>query len=106
MDKSEYIEKMKHLLEDAITYKPLNMDPTNKQKNKLVNILRRIKTGSGMEDTTYRMMYPTGGSSPKLYRQPKIHKNKTPPEVHCLKQRLCDVWANQRAPKNSQTPDW
>ena len=56
MDRSEYIDKMKNLLEDIITYRPLNMDPANKQKNKLINILRRIKTESGMEDTNYRMI--------------------------------------------------
>ena len=75
MDKSEYIKKMKNLPEDTITYRPLNMDSTNKQKNKLINILRRIKAESGMEDTIYRKMYPTGANSPRLYGLPKIHKN-------------------------------
>ena len=75
MDKSDFIKKMKELLEDTNTYKPLNMDPTNKQKNKLINILRRIKTKSGIEETTYRKMYPTRSSSPKPYGCPKIHKN-------------------------------
>ena len=71
MDKSDYIKKTKELLEDTSTYRPLNMDPTNKQKSKLINILRRIKTDSGIEDTTYRKMYPAGASSPKLYGFPR-----------------------------------
>ena len=75
MDKSDYIKKMKELLEDTSTYRPLNMDPINKQKGKLINILRRIKTESKIEDTTYRKMYPIGTSSPKLYGLPKIDKN-------------------------------
>ena len=74
MDRSDYIKKIKELLEDTSTYRPLNMDPTNKQKSKLLNILRRIKTESGIEDTAYRKMYLTGASSPKLYGLPKIHK--------------------------------
>ena len=78
MDRIEYIRKMKELLNDTITYRPLNMDLTNKQKNKLINILKRIKTESGMEDTTYRKMYPAGASSPKLYGLPKIHKKNNP----------------------------
>ena len=49
-----------------------------KQKNKLINILRRIQTEAGLEDTTYRRMYPTGTSSPKLYWLPKIHKKNNP----------------------------
>ena len=39
MDRSDYIKKMKKLLEDMNTYRPLNLDPSNKQKNKLINIL-------------------------------------------------------------------
>ena len=51
---------MKQLLEDTITYRTLNVDPTEKkQKNKLFNILRSIQTESGMDDTTYRKIYPT-----------------------------------------------
>ena len=54
------------------------MHPTNKQKSKLITILRRIKAESRLEDTIYKRMYPTGASSPKLYRLPKLHKeNKT-----------------------------
>ena len=75
MNRSEYIRNMKELLEDTITYRPLNIDPTNKQKNKLINILQRIKTESGIEDTIYKKIYPTGASSPKIYGLPKIHKN-------------------------------
>ena len=78
MDKSDYIKKMKELLEDTITYRLLKMDPTNKQRSKLINILRRIKTESGIEDTTYRKMHPTGVSSPKLYGLPKTHKKNNP----------------------------
>ena len=78
MDRSEYIKKMNNLPEDTITYRPLHMDPTNKQMNKLINILGRIQTESGMEDTTYRKMYPAGASSPKLYGLPTIHKKNNP----------------------------
>ena len=34
MDKNDYIKKMRELLEDTNTYRPLNMDPTIKQKKK------------------------------------------------------------------------
>ena len=70
--------KIRELLEDTHTYRPVNMDPTIKQKNKLINIIRRIKTEAGIEDTTYREMYPTGASSPKLYGLAKIHKKNNP----------------------------
>ena len=54
------------------------MDPTNKQKNRLINILRRIKSEGRLEESTYKKMYPTGTSSPKLYGLPKIHKKEIP----------------------------
>ena len=44
MDKKDYTQKMKELLDDNNTYRPLKMDPTNRQKNRLINILRSIKT--------------------------------------------------------------
>ena len=74
MDRSDYTKKMKELLEDNNTYRPLKMDPTNKLKSRLITILRRIKAESRLEDTIYKKMYPTGVSSPKLYGLPKIHK--------------------------------
>ena len=78
MDKNDYIRKMKELLDDSNMFKPLNTDPTMKQKNKLINILRRIKTEAKLEDAIYRRMYPTVASSPKLYGLPKIHKKNNP----------------------------
>ena len=66
IDKKDYIQKMNQLLEDKNTYRPLKMDPTNKQKNTLINILRRIKSEGRLEEYTYKKIYPTGASSPKL----------------------------------------
>ena len=69
---------MQQLLEDKNTHRPLKMDPTNKQRNRLINILRSIKSEGRPEDHTYKNMYPTGVSSPKLYGLPKIHKKNIP----------------------------
>ena len=74
INRSDYTRKMKELLDDNKTYRPLKMDPTNEQKNKLVTILRRIKTEARLEDSIYKGMYPTGGSPPKLSGLPKNHK--------------------------------
>ena len=66
MDKKEYFQKMNQLLEDKNIYRLLKMDPTNKHKNRLINILRRIKSEGRLEEGFYKKMYPTGASSPKL----------------------------------------
>ena len=91
MDKKEYIKKIKELLDDTNTYMPLKTGPTMKQKNKLINILRRIKVEAKLEDTTYRRMYPTGAGSPKLYGLPKIYKKNTPARPIVSTETLCHM---------------
>ena len=71
MDKQEYIKKANILLEDTNTYRPIPTDPTNKNKAKLINILKNIKAESGMSQNTYKKMYSTGAGSPMFYGLPK-----------------------------------
>ena len=39
MERSDYTRKMKELLDDNNTYRPLKMDLINRQKNRLINML-------------------------------------------------------------------
>ena len=78
MDKEDYQEKAKALLEDQGTYKALKSDPTNRIKSKLINLLKKIKSDGGIDDTQYKKMYPPGAVPPKLYGLPKIHKRGIP----------------------------
>ena len=59
IDKAEYIKKAEDLLKEK-TYKKVTEHPTVKQKNKLINILRNINTEGGLNEETYRRLYPTG----------------------------------------------
>ena len=77
MDRQDYINKANHLLNQS-TYKSIAKDPTNSIKNKLINILKRVKTKTGLDSKTYKSMYPTGCVPPKFYGLPKIHKPDTP----------------------------
>ena len=77
MDRQDYINKANHLLNQN-TYKTITKDPTNTIKNKLINILKTIKTKSGLGTSTYKSMYPTGCVPSKFYGLPKIHKPDTP----------------------------
>ena len=77
LDKEGYIKKAEDLLEDN-TYKKLAEDPTTKQKNKLISILRNIKAEGGLKEEMYKRLYPTGAGSPKFYGLPKIHKDGIP----------------------------
>ena len=47
-------------------------------KNKLVNLLKSIKSEGEMDEALYKKLYPTGAGSPKFYGLPKIHKEGNP----------------------------
>ena len=56
------------------TYKEIKTNPTNKLKNKLINLLKKIKAEGCITDQLYKKMYPTWAVAPKCYGLPKIHK--------------------------------
>ena len=49
LDKDEYIRKAEELLKEK-TYKIIPTDPTNRQKNRLIQILKKIKEEGGMSE--------------------------------------------------------
>ena len=73
MDREEYITKIEELLNQP-TYKTIPADPTTKQKNNCITLLKNIKAEGGINDAAYRRLYPTGVESLKFYGLPKIHK--------------------------------
>ena len=77
MDREEYIKKAEELLNQA-TYKVIPADSTTKQKNKLITLLKNIRAEGGINEETYRRMYPTGAGTPKFYGLPKINKAGVP----------------------------
>ena len=70
LDKEDYIKKLEDLLKQN-TYRELAADPTNKYKNKLINLLKTIKSEGGMNNNTYKKLYPTGGSIPQVLWAPQ-----------------------------------
>ena len=56
-------------------------------------MLRRIKADTGMQESTYRKMYPTGASVPKFYGLPKINRMNIPlkPIVSSIGSVTCGV---------------
>ena len=77
MDRQDYTSKANNLL----SKKHLQVHttgPTNTIKKKLINILKRVKNQTGLNNHTYKAMYPTGCVPCKFYGLPKIHKLDTP----------------------------
>ena len=81
MDREEYERKSEDLLNQP-TYRVLPSDPTTKQKNRLIAILKNIKSEGEINDNTYRKLYPTGASTPKYYGAAKSAQERCPPETH------------------------
>ena len=77
MDRDDYNNKAEELLNQP-TYRPIPNDLTNKLKNRLISLLKQIKTEGGINDATFKRLYPTGAGSPKFYGLPKVHKQGTP----------------------------
>ena len=77
MDRQDYINKANQL-PNKNTYRSIGKDPTISIKNKLINILKSVKSQTGLDSNTYKSMYPTGCVCPKFYCLPKIHKPDTP----------------------------
>ena len=83
MDRDDYNSKADELLHQQ-TYRPIPSDPTNKLKNRLITLLKKIKTEGGLNEATYKRLYPTGAGSPKFYGLPKVHKQGNTIETHSL----------------------
>ena len=77
MDMQDYINKFNNLLYQP-TYRAISWDPNNTIKNKLINILKRVKNQTGLDSVTYKSICPTCCVSLEFYGLPKIHKLDTP----------------------------
>ena len=77
MDRDDYNKKAEELLQQS-AYRPIPSDPTNTFKTRLISLLKHIKTENGINEATYKRVYPTGAGSPKFYGLPKVHKQGTP----------------------------
>ena len=66
MDWQDYMNKSKHLVKQP-TYGAIPWDPTNTIKNKLINILKRVKNQTDLGNVSYESMYPTGCVPPNSF---------------------------------------
>ena len=64
IDRQNYINKSNKLLSQP-PYRAIPRDPNNKIKTKLVSIVKRVKSQSGLDHNTYMAMYPMGCGLPK-----------------------------------------
>ena len=70
MDRQDYISIANNLLSQN-TYKTIQQDPTNTIKNKLITILKRVKSQTGLSNQTYKAIYPMGCVPPSSMASPR-----------------------------------
>ena len=75
---TEYERKVEEMLSDQHTNEKLTKNPTPTYKRKLVDILKRLKSGKKIDEAQYRLLYPTAENTPRMYCTTKIHKAGNP----------------------------
>jgi len=68
LNKQDYHNKVKALLEDTNTYEKLTSDPNRSLKNKLIQTLRDWRKENRIPDYLYNQLYPTAENVPKFLR--------------------------------------
>ena len=78
MDKEDYENKIKIMLDDEKTYEKLSKDPTKAYKSQLIRTLTRLRNENKINQKDYDHLYPASECVPRMYFMPKIHKPGTP----------------------------
>ena len=77
LNTEDYRKKAEDLLNQD-TYRILTTDPTMRLNNKMINLLKSIKSKGDITEELYKRLYPTGAGSPIFYGLPKVHKHGMP----------------------------
>ena len=83
IDREEYNKKAQELLEDGGTYKKLKADPTNKMKNKLISLLKKIKAEGALMIIFTRRCTPHELYHPNSMDYPKYTRETSPSDPLC-----------------------
>ena len=78
MDKTDYSNKARKLLQDEKTYKKLNKNPTKTTISRINKKLKSLKDEQKLDDKTYHKVRPSDATTARFYGLPKIHKPNTP----------------------------
>ena len=81
LNKSDYIEKMKVILNDRQTFVPLSTDTylaLVRSEDKLNTFLRTLKSDGKISEATYHRLFTSGSKPGIMYGLPKVHKEGVP----------------------------
>ena len=69
---------MEEKLSDETTYKKIEKDPTDEIKTRISDHLKKVKEEGQIDQRTFYQLSPTKARIPRMYGQPKIHKENYP----------------------------
>ena len=101
--KQNYIKKAENLLEQGGTTEPSPNDPTSRQENKLINLLKRVKTEGGISDSTCRRRYLIRSWFSKFLRASQNTSERHSPPAIVSSRGHNSIWSTQRACLDSMT---
>ena len=78
LEKKDYIEKTKQLLQDTNTYRTIQADPTTKLKNRLITKLKKIKLDTGLDEPHIKECIQLEQLYQNSMGYQKSHKENTP----------------------------
>lgn len=78
MNRSAYEKKVRGLLADRNTYKPLQQDPTPALKRRMNSLLLSLKHESHLPPQLYRHLHSYSDKIPLKYGLPKLYKFEVP----------------------------
>ena len=93
IDRQDYINKSNNLLNQP-TYRTIPQDPTNTIKNKLISIPKRVKNQTGLDNITYKAMYPKGCVSPNFWA-PQNPQTGYTTKASCVQFWISHLWHDQ-----------
>ena len=95
--------KTSHFFKTRTPTKCSKKDPTSQLKNKIISILKAIKSTGGLSTNKYKQLYPTSTVPPKFYGLPKIHKLGTPLRPMVSSRGSNHLWCSKRDSIHHQT---
>jgi len=99
LNKSDYNDKMLHILNDKSKFQSTTNDNNLSNLRKFQGFLFRLKKKKSLSEEDYARIRPTSAATPTLYGLPKIHKQDTPvrPILSCTGSfhHECAIWLTE-----------
>lgn len=83
MEKQDYMKKMDLILNDIMSYRRINKDPTSSLQKKNNTIVNEMHERSIIDERTKRELHTETATAPRMYGVPKIHKPDVPLRPIC-----------------------